>query len=400
LSCQANRPGAGNAITFPVLQTFVNRFPVLLPLVLLAYSTARAQTPPQEPPLPLHSFRPGEVWPDDHGTAINAHGGGILVYKGVYYWFGEHKIEGPRGNRAMVGVHAYSSTDLYNWKDEGIALPVSEDWTSEIGRGCIMERPKVIYNARTGKFVKWFHLELRGQGYHAARAGVAVADRPAGPYQYAGSFRLNPGVWPVDPGDPPSLAAGKPQAAQGDSNARLIADMPAGQMSRDMTLFVDDDGTAYQIAASEDNLALHITRLTPDYLKADTRYVRVFPGGYNEAPTLFKRAGRYYMITSGCTGWGPNAARSAMADSIWGPWTALGNPCAGTPEQVSKTFGGQATYVLPVPGKPDAFIFMADIWRPRNPIDGRYVWLPIEWHEGRPILRWRDEWDLGAFGGH
>jgi hypothetical protein len=347
---------------------------------------------------PLTSFHPGQVWPDDHGVAINAHGGGFLFYQGVYYWFGEHKVAGPKGNSAQVGVHAYSSNDLYNWRDEGIALPVSDDPASDITRGCILERPKVIYNARTGKFVMWFHLELHGHGYDSARAGVAVASRPAGPYQYVGSFRLNPGIWPVKPEDPLSVTTGQPQAPAGAWNVHLIADIPGGQMSRDMTLFVDDDGTAYQIAASEANSTIHITRLTPDYLHPDTRYVRVFPGGYNEAPAMFKHAGKYYLFTSGCSGWSPNAARSAVADSIWGPWKPLGNPCIGTPSQVSKTFGGQSTYILPVAGRPDACIFMADIWHPWNPIDGRYAWLPIEWQDGRPRIEWKPEWDLNAFG--
>ena len=36
-------------------------------------------------------FRPGEVWPDTDGQAINAHGGGVLHHQGVYYWYGELK---------------------------------------------------------------------------------------------------------------------------------------------------------------------------------------------------------------------------------------------------------------------------------------------------------------------
>jgi hypothetical protein len=57
-------------------------------------------------------FTPGELWPDDKSVHINAHGGGMLYQKGIYYWFGEHKIAGGAGNRAMVGVHCYSSKDL------------------------------------------------------------------------------------------------------------------------------------------------------------------------------------------------------------------------------------------------------------------------------------------------
>jgi hypothetical protein len=104
------------------------------------------------------SFKPGELWLDDAGVHINAHGGGVLFHKGKYYWFGEHK--GERSNAALVGVTCYSSDDLYNWKNEGIALPVSDDPESPIVRGSVIERPKVIYNEKTGKFVMFFHLEL------------------------------------------------------------------------------------------------------------------------------------------------------------------------------------------------------------------------------------------------
>ena len=39
-------------------------------------------------------------------------------------------------------------------------------------------------------------------------------------------------------------------------------------------------------------------------------------------------------------------------------------------------------------------IFMADIWRPQHPRDARYIWLPIEFEDGKPVIRWRDEWKL------
>ena len=59
------------------------------------------------------AFTPGELWPDNNGVHINAHGGGILHDGDTYYWFGEHKTEGTAGNNALVGVHCYSSKDLY-----------------------------------------------------------------------------------------------------------------------------------------------------------------------------------------------------------------------------------------------------------------------------------------------
>lgn len=68
---------------------------------------------------PLKQFVPGEIWPDNNGVHINAHGGGILFHDSTYYWFGQHMVAGGAGNFAQVGVSAYSSKDLYNWKDEG-----------------------------------------------------------------------------------------------------------------------------------------------------------------------------------------------------------------------------------------------------------------------------------------
>ena len=44
-----------------------------------------------------------------------------------------------------------------------------------------------------------------------------------------------------------------------------------------------------------------------------------------------------------------------------------------------------------------AFIFMADRWQPRNAIDGRHLWLPIQFKDGLPFVEWLDFWDLSFF---
>jgi len=334
-------------------------------------------------PAAAQVVHPGAIWADNNGVAINAHGGGILEHNGVYYWFGEHKIEGDLGNTAQVGVHVYSSPNLANWTDRGIALAVSDDSGSDIAKGSIIERPKVLYNARTKKFVMWFHLELKGKGYRAARNGVAVSDTPEGPYMYLGSSRPDAGRWPIDVKEDDQI--------QGPSNY-LANDFGLGQQARDMGLFEDDDGTAYLIYASEENHSLHLSQLTDDYLKTTGRYVRVLPGIRLEAPAIFKKNGVYYLIASGVTGWAPNAAHSAVAKSLWGPWTELGNPVRGTPEDVEKTFGAQSSFVLPLAD--GRFVFMSDRWNPKNAIDGRYVWLPLGWDKGKPVLSWSDAWTL------
>jgi len=164
---------------------------------------------------------------------------------------------------------------------------------------------------------------------------------------------------------------------------------------------VDDDGKAYHLYASENNQTLHIGLLSEDYLKPSGKYVRVFEGRAMEAPAVCKHEGKYWFIGSGCTGWAPNAARSAVADHIFGPWTERGNPCEGINPQngmgPEKTFGAQSTYILPVNGQPGAFIAMFDIWRPEDAIDGRYVWLPVNFSDGDFSIPWKNEWNLSIF---
>jgi beta-galactosidase len=297
-----------------------------------------------------NSFKPGAVWLDKNGEVINAHGGGVLYANNTYYWFGE-----KRGAHASQGVNVYSSKDLYQWKLESLALAQSEDPQSDITAGCVMERPKVIYNAKTKKYVMWFHLELKGQGYKAARAGVAVSDKVTGPYQFVNSFR------------------------------------PNGNMSRDMTLFLDDDGKAYQIYSSRENYDLHIVELNDEFTLPTTKDKMIF-SLHREAPAIFKYEKKYYLITSGCTGWRPNKASLHVADSLFGEWKSLGNPLHGN--GADSTYGGQSTYVLRVAGKQPSFIFMADRWNPKDLIDSRYLWLPIQFKNGEPYIEWMDEWRL------
>ncbi|MBM6992186.1 MAG: family 43 glycosylhydrolase [Prevotella sp.] len=346
------------------------------------------------------TIRSGELWPDVSGAHINAHGGGILDHNGTYYWFGEHKSDST--SSAMVGVMCYSSTDLTHWTNRGVALAVTDKAGDDIERGCILERPKVVYNAKTGKFVMWFHLELKGQGYGAARYGVAISDRPEGPYRFLYSSRSDAGKYPVEMGKAERAVLDTLNAdrykewwtpAWYDAVGKGLfvkRDLGSGQMARDMTVYVDDDGKAYHVFSSEDNMTLHIAELTDDYTAHSGRYTRVAAGGQNEAPALFKKDGTYWMITSGCTGWAPNEARMFSAPSIWGPWTQHPNPCVGP--NAGKTFGGQSTYVLQKDGK---YIFMADIWRPNHPSDARYIWLPITFEGGKPVVRWQDSWSPG-----
>lgn len=338
-------------------------------------------------------YNKGGVWLATDGQAINAHGGGILYQNGIYYWYGEFKGSGKDGNKAMDGVSCYSSENLKDWKNEGLVLKVISDTSNNLQAGCIIERPKVIYNQSTKKYVMWFHHELKDQAYKAALTGLAIADKPTGPFTYVKSLRPNKKSWPVN--YPDSLKKPLTNLDRPDKdylskkvNGDLLRrDFDGGQMARDMTLYVDYDGTAYHIAASEDNSTLHISKLSPNYQSFTEEYYRVRPGESNEAPTIVKHQNKYYLITSGTTGWKPNPARAFVADKITGPYKSLGNPVVGTDEEKATTFHAQGTYILPVQGKKETYIFMADRWKPENAVDGTYVWLPLTFENGKPIIK-------------
>lgn len=305
------------------------------------------------PLLTFAQFKPDSIWYDTKGDTLNAHGGNVLYDHGAYYWFGE-----KRGKGASQGVTVYSSKDLYAWKYEGLALAPVDSAGCDIETGCLMERPKVIYNKKTKQYVMWFHLELKGKGYAAARAAVAVSNKIKGPYKFLHSFR------------------------------------PNGNMSRDMNLFVDDDGAAYHIYSSNENWDLRIARLSDDYLTSTTRDSMLF-SKQREAPVLFKYHQKYYLITSGCTGWKPNKATIHEADHPFGPWTLIGNPMTGANADI--TFYGQSAFVLPVHGKKDAFIYVGDKWDPKNLRNSRYQWLPVQFKNDKVEIEWMGEWNTGIF---
>jgi hypothetical protein len=350
---------------------------LLLPTLLAA--PPAGPSPATTPAGPRRTaFEPGQPWLDTAGRPIQAHGGGVLLQDGVYYWYGEEKTY---GNLNKVGVACYSSRDLYNWTSEGIALRADALPRQFHDRG-ICERPKVIYNARTRRYVMWMHLD--DEIYHTSVAGVAVADAPAGPFRYGAHFR------PVqyDFGSP----AGDPDH-QGEQ----------GGTFRDMNLFRDDDGKAYVFYASEGNRTMYVVRLNEEYTAPQSppvegkTWARILVGKEREAPAPFKHRDTYYLITSACTAWGPNAAMYATASNILGPWQARGNPCTGP--GADKTFRSQSTFILPAPGRhPNGFIYMGDRWTPDRLGSSPYIWLPFAIHpDGTFTLEFRERWDLTIF---
>lgn len=272
----------------------------------------------------------GAQWNDTSGAPVQAHGGGIIKVGSYYYWFGENR----NSDDTFRYVSAYRSTDLRTWEFRNHVLRQTS--AAELGSAKI-ERPKVIYNAATGRFVMWMHKE-NATDYGEARAAVAVSSTVDGNYTYLGSFR------------------------------------PLGHMSRDITAFVDTDGAGYMISAANENYDLHVYRLTSDFTGV-AALVRQWVGDHREAPALFKRNGVYFMLTSGATGWSPNQQRYSTATSITGAWSAWQN--AGD----AAGYGSQTAFVLPVQGsQATSYLYLGDRWagavsRPVN--ESRYVLLPV-----------------------
>jgi hypothetical protein len=328
-------------------------------------------------------FQPGQPWLDTAGRRIEAHGGGILLHQGRYWWHGEDHAHGL-GNK--TGIHAYSSTDLLNWTDEGVALPASALPEVYRDRGAC-ERPKVLFNASTGKFVMWMHLDGDPSGVHGrysrAEAGIAVADAPQGPFTL--------------------VRTGRPIQHDFGQSEDWTEQKSRGPTYRDMALFQDDDGSAYVFYAAEGNPTMYVARLRDDFQWVQEPTVlgktwsRSLIGLEREAPAPFKHAGKYHLLSSACTGWGPNPAMHAVADHPLGPWTVVGDPCRGHASET--TFRSQPTFVLPAPGKPPgSFIYLADRWIGHQLETSSYVWLPFTvGADQRVTLDFHDRWNLQVF---
>lgn len=307
----------------------------------------------------------GIQWADTSGNPIQAHGGGFIKVGNYYYWFGENR----NSDYTFKEVSCYRSTDLVNWEYRGAAL--NSGTVAEL-TGTNVERPKVIYNAGTGKYVMWMHWE-NGDHYGEARAAVASANNVEGPYTYHGSFRPYQDSGIIDHDRP-------------------------GYMSRDCNLFVDTDGTAYFISSSNENADLHLYRLTSDYLDIDTLVAKLFVGQKREAPVLFKRNGVYFLLTSGCTGWSPNQAKYAWSTSLSQGWSSMINIGDST------TYHSQPTYVISIQGNNGtSYLYAGDRWAGAwsGPyLTSSYVWLPLSFPSNTSMsFSWHNTLSINTFSG-
>lgn len=344
-----------------------------------------------------NSIRPGQVWLDTEGKRIHAHGGSIFYENGKYYWYGENK-EKTDGVSPIWhwGVRMYESDDLYNWKDLGLIIePDTEDENSPIHPTAFMDRPHIIYNAMTKKYVCWLKI-MQKDGTQTET--VMTADKLTGPYTM-----VKKGLRPLN--------------------------MSAG----DFDLVVAPDGKAYYYFERVHSETI-CADLTADYTDVtgyySTHFPRPYPPYVREATSHFLRRGKHYLLTSGTTGYFPNPSEMAIGDSWHGPYTVQGDPCVNDVTHTS--FHSQFASVFKVPGKKDLYIALGDRWVPgymdvpyeeihklfelqfnpdadkselekidiriRNPICptqiADYVWLPIRFDGEKALIDWKDEWRI------
>ena len=302
----------------------------------------------------MSNFRNGEPWLDTDGNVIHAHGGHMLHHDGWWYWYGENRTENNY-------VSCYRTKDFKSFEflgnirttetpTEGYRVQTDLSLAGKNADGTIhkvnLERPKVLWCERTKKFVLWCHYE-NGVDYHDARCAVASSDYPDHGFVYHGSFN------------------------------------PFGDMARDCTLFMDGED-AYFAAASRDNRDLHVWKLTKDFMSVSKLVNNLFQNESREAPAFFKKDGRYYLLTSYCTGWAPNQGKWSSSDSIDGEWEI--NEKFGD----ETTFRSQPAFVLEKDGK---FIYFADRWGGNGHYnDSTYVVLEIKFREdGSPYIEYSDE---------
>ncbi|WP_350351707.1 family 43 glycosylhydrolase [Microbacterium sp. A8/3-1] len=359
----------------------------------------------------LNSIRPGQVWLDTKGERIQAHGGSMFYENGTFYWYGENKEKTtPGSGNWHWGIRAYASTDLYNWEDVGLIIPpVSDDPDSPLHPAQKTDRPHIIFNEETGKYVCW--IKVMGTGSHdTQRSTILTADNLLGPYEI-----VRQGLEPL------------------------------GMSAGDFDLVVDPRTKKAYYYFEKIHTELICADLTDDYTDVTGEYTSHFPQPgapfTREAPAHFERDGLHYLITSGTTGYFPNFSEVASATDYHGPWTVLGDP---HPTDASRTsFRSQISCIFKHPHKKDLYIAMADRWLPQLPenmpnvfdvIAGMaaagtlptedsgsgsadapderssmvanleentaiadYVWLPIRFDGDYPVIEWADEWRVEDF---
>lgn len=349
-----------------------------------------------------NTIYPGKVLLDTDGLRVQAHGGALFYEGGTYYFYGENKEKTTGKNRIWTwGVRCYSSHDLYNWKNEGYIIPPElNDKNSLLHPYHYLDRPHIIRCRATGKYVCWLKFSAKSEFCFA----VLVADRFLGPY-------------------------------------RMVRDRyrPYGLHAGDFDILQCSDGKTYLYFTDNVKKNVVACELTDDCTEVQGQYRTYYDGipvpYCREGIAVFEHEKHIYMLTSGMSGYVPNATQAAELRSPLEELVELGDPHIG--DKSGASFYSQISAVFIHPQHRGVLIALADRWIPslqwkdgegkrmmnaiaacssrkyhaklreivslaKLPLNCKkvntsvadYVWLPVQIKEGKPVIEWRDAWSI------
>lgn len=252
------------------------------------------------------SFRPGQVWLDTEGKRIQAHGGSVIYVDGIYYWYGENKEFTDGTNDIWTyGIRFYRSNDLYNWEDLGLVIPPdTEDEKSPLNpTNCMLDRPHIIYNKRTKKYVCWVKI-MHKEGHQDET--VLTADKITGPYTI-----VNQGIRPL------GMSAGDFDLAVADSwhgPYRVLGNPHPEDASH--TSFHSQISCIFKVEGTKDLYIAAADRWCPDCMDLDYEfYAKVYDklfSGTKEEKSRIRQMPEFSRIDD-------MGRNTSIADYVWLP---------------------------------------------------------------------------------
>lgn len=208
------------------------------------------------------------------------------VFEGKLYVYPSHDIPSPIDRLkewfCMADYHVFSSENLTDWTDHGVILSQENvPWVAP--ESYSMWAPDCVY--KNGKYYFYFPSTPKGEGMRGFNIGVAVADKPYGPF--------TPQASPIK-----------------------------GVMGIDPCVLVDKDGQAYIYWSGR---GMSVAKLKENMLELATEPVQIsgLPEGFKEGPFAFERNGKYYFTFP----WVKDKTETlayAMGDSPMGPFEFKG----------------------------------------------------------------------------
>lgn len=291
----------------------------------------------------------GQLWKTENGQTVQAHAPGFVRVGDIWYMCGE-----DRANWWNPDVNLYSSVDLVHWKFENKIIKNGVT-TPELGHGRMIERPKLLYNKKTDKYVVWCHYE--SGNYGASEAACFECDKVNGDYKV---------VW-----------TGRPLDVK----------------SRDCNVFQDNDGTAYFVSTTNENRDLGLFRLSDDYHEA-IEHTALFKGNGREAPAIVRVGNRYFMFNSACSGWDPNQCKMSYTGNLKSGWTGLSN--VGNPN----AFDTQAAAILTITGtKATTYLYVGDRWQDPGLPETKTIIFPISFDGTKCNFKYHERFDINFVTG-